>query len=313
LRWKHVDVRAKYRIAFLKGIATLLPTILTIYILAFCYSFLDTNVGQPINSAIKSQLKSTEIGNRIAVSLLGIPSKFAKPVKIETMEEEMERKRKLSMAIDEKFPGWLGFLSAIVLVFLVGFFLASFVGSKIWWLAESTFLRLPVVRTIYPYTKQITDFVFESDEEKRRKFRSVVAIEYPRKGCYALGFLTGEGMSDIAAATGERMVTVFVPSSPTPITGWVVLVAEKEVVRLGITVDEAFRFAISGGVITPPSQLMKKVGNRLLPGESEPGEREHRECEPGESKVAESKPGESSSGEEPERGNPGEANCHGAP
>jgi uncharacterized membrane protein len=97
----------------------------------------------------------------------------------------------------------------------------------------------------------MTDFVFS---ERKVHFRSVVAIEYPRKGTWTIGFLTGRGFEALEKKTTAGLVAVFVPSSPTPVTGWVVFVAEQDVIQLDITVDDALRLMISGGVILPGHQ-----------------------------------------------------------
>jgi uncharacterized membrane protein len=105
--------------------------------------------------------------------------------------------------------------------------------------------------------KQVTDFVLS---EKRAAFRTVVAVPYPRPGIYSLGFVTGEGWKSINRASGGEMVQVFIPSSPTPVTGYVVFVRRDEIVELDLTVDEALRFSISGGVIVPPREALERAG-----------------------------------------------------
>jgi uncharacterized membrane protein len=112
-------------------------------------------------------------------------------------------------------------------------------------------MRFPVIRFVYPMIRQMTDFVFS---ERKVHFRSVVAIEYPRKGTWTIGFLTGRGFEALEKKTTAGLVAVFVPSSPTPVTGWVVFVAEQDVIQLDITVDDALRLMISGGVILPGHQ-----------------------------------------------------------
>ena len=82
-----------------------------------------------------------------------------------------------------------------------------------------------------------------------------MAIQYPRKGIYSIGFVTSEGLKDVTNETGVEMVSIFIPSSPTPITGYTILVPREEVLHLNMTADEALRFTISAGVILPPSQL----------------------------------------------------------
>jgi uncharacterized membrane protein len=115
---------------------------------------------------------------------------------------------------------------------------------------------MPVVKQIYPYVKQVTDFLFG---DKRLQFSRVVLVEYPRKGIWSLGLVTGAGMRTIGRALGEEFLTVFVPSSPTPVTGYVITVRRDEVLDLPISIDDAIRYVVSGGVIMPASQLPSDV------------------------------------------------------
>ena len=100
--------------------------------------------------------------------------------------------------------------------------------------------------------KQVTDFVLS---ERKVDFSGVVAVEYPRKGVWSLGLRTGTPIRQVQDSVSEALITVFIPSSPTPITGYVVQVPEKDVIELGISIDEGFRFTISGGVIKPGAIL----------------------------------------------------------
>ena len=101
--------------------------------------------------------------------------------------------------------------------------------------------------------KQVTEFFFR--EKKALTYQSCVAVEYPRKGIYSVGFITSEGFRQVTDIVGEDIVTVFVPSSPTPFTGYTILIPRASVHPLELSVDEALRFVISGGVILPPSQM----------------------------------------------------------
>ncbi|MCK5713660.1 MAG: DUF502 domain-containing protein, partial [Hyphomicrobiaceae bacterium] len=145
-----------------------------------------------------------------------------------------------------------GFIVAVILVYFAGFFFATYLGRGVWRLLEAAMKRIPVVKQIYPYIKQITDFVLS---EQKVEFRRVVAVQYPRRGVWSMGFVTGSGLRTVREATGLHMVTVFIPSSPTPVTGYVVLVRREDIIDLPIGVDSALRFAISGGVIMPPGEV----------------------------------------------------------
>jgi len=145
----------------------------------------------------------------------------------------------------------LGFLIAIVLIYSVGFFLASLYGRALWRMAEGLLTRIPLVRAIYPNIKQVTDFLLS---ENRLEYSSVVVVEYPRRGTWSMGLVTGAPMKRVQDAVSEELVTVFIPSSPTPVTGYVIQVPKKDIIELDMTIDDGLRFTISGGVIKPSGQ-----------------------------------------------------------
>ncbi len=104
------------------------------------------------------------------------------------------------------------------------------------------------------------------------QFNRVVAIEYPRKGAWSLGFVTGEGLADIRTAANELVLNVFVPSSPMPLTGWTLILPKSEVIDLDMTIDQACQFLISCGVVVPQQQLVSLFDKqRPFPGISENG------------------------------------------
>ena len=114
--------------------------------------------------------------------------------------------------------------------------------------------RLPLVRNVYTSVKQVTDFLFTDSE---LEYTRVVAVEYPRKGIWSLGLVTGESMLDIRSAANEPVLSILVPTSPMPFTGYTMTVKRSETVDLNITVEQAFQFIISCGVVVPPQQLVE--------------------------------------------------------
>jgi len=130
----------------------------------------------------------------------------------------------------------------------------SYIGSRLHRKGELLLTQVPVIKQVYPHVKQVTDFVFGSGHD-RLKFKRVVAVQYPRKGLWSLGLVTGDPMRTIQSKESARLLTVFVPSSPTPFTGYVVTVRADETIDMPLSIEEALKFTVSGGVLTPPAEI----------------------------------------------------------
>lgn len=149
------------------------------------------------------------------------------------------------LVLGHTIPG-LGALLTVVLTMAVGVVAANVIGRQLIGLGERILERIPLVRSIYATTKQIVD-VFAGGQ--KQGFQRVVLIEYPRRGMYSVGFLTAPTAPRSACdATGEELWCVFVATSPNPTSGWVVLVPRSQCRVLDMSLDEAFRLVISGGV-----------------------------------------------------------------
>ena len=146
---------------------------------------------------------------------------------------------------------WIGIILSLMVIYFFGRFVASLFGRGIWRMIERGFFRMPVVKAIYPYVKQVIDFLLS---DKKIEFSRVVAIEYPRKGIWSIGLVTGSGIKTINDRVGPNLLTVFIPSSPTPFTGYTITVRHDEVIDLPLSIDDALRFTVSGGVIVPISE-----------------------------------------------------------
>jgi len=144
-------------------------------------------------------------------------------------------------------PG-LGFLLFFIMIALAGFLASRFLGRKIFPRLERWFSGLPFINKIYPTFKQIVSFVVA---QKEFGFKKVVLLEYPSKGIWSLGFLTNEEFKKIGELLGRQMVSVFVPSSPNPLTGYVVFVVKEELKFVDISISDALKIIISGGVFKP--------------------------------------------------------------
>ncbi len=135
-----------------------------------------------------------------------------------------------------------------VVMVLTGLVVTNLFGRKLVKLWESLLGRIPVVRSIYQSAKQIAETVFSSTG---KSFRKVLLIEYPRKGLYTLAFQTGSSAGEVQAKTGEEVTTVFVPTTPNPTSGFIILVPTKDVIELEMNVDEALKMVISLGMVEP--------------------------------------------------------------
>ncbi len=150
----------------------------------------------------------------------------------------------LTHLVGRDIPG-IGLLATIVIVFLAGFFISSVFGSRLYSIGEVLFIKTPLVRTVYGGAKQLMESIFSPSG---KAFKQVVMVEYPHKGAWALGFVGGDFNVD-----GKKLVSVFIPHTPTPFTGIVINYLPDEVVPLSISVEEGLKFVVSGGIVAPPS------------------------------------------------------------
>jgi uncharacterized membrane protein len=158
-----------------------------------------------------------------------------------------------------------GFLVALAAVFIVGALLANVVGKTLWKMVEKFIMNTPLLRQVYPYVKQVTDFFLTQEEEKTRMFSRVVAVEYPKKGIWSIGFVTGSGIEKVVENVKKELLTVLIPTSPTPFTGFVIMVLKKQTIELNITVEQALKFIVSGGVVTPSGKHLVNLPAAGLP------------------------------------------------
>lgn len=143
-------------------------------------------------------------------------------------------------------PG-LGVLVTLLLVLLTGIVAANFIGVRLFHIGDRILARMPLVRIIYTAAKQLVHALLAPTA---RAFSEVVLIEYPRRGLYAIGFLSHRSRLRLDNAD-QDMVLVFIPSTPTPFSGMVVLVPKADIYPLAIGVEEAVKILVSGGVVAP--------------------------------------------------------------
>jgi len=136
----------------------------------------------------------------------------------------------------------------ILLVYLIGKFIAVGIGRFLWIRTEKIVEMVPLVREVYGAVKQVSDFILA---ERTVQFSRVVAVEWPRKGVWSLAFVTSEGLTDIEKAAGEPVYCVLIPTSPMPVTGFTMHVKRSETIELSITLDQALQVVVSCGVVVP--------------------------------------------------------------
>ncbi|MCL4462490.1 MAG: DUF502 domain-containing protein [Firmicutes bacterium] len=146
-----------------------------------------------------------------------------------------------------RIPG-LGFLITVAAIFVAGLVANNVFGNKVLKMVENGFANIPLVRPIYTATKQIID-AFSA--QRKSVFESVAMIEYPRKGIYGVGFVTGSGLGEVQEKTSQDVVALFLPTTPNPTSGFLLLVPREELIPLEMSVEEALKLIISGGVIVP--------------------------------------------------------------
>lgn len=160
-----------------------------------------------------------------------------------------------------RIPG-LGIVVTIVLVLSIGFFTTTFIGRRIVEWAEGLFDKIPFVRTIYGGVKQIVEAIAS---QQAQTFRQVVMVEYPRKGLFSLGFVTCDSKGEVQDADDRHLINVFIPTTPNPTSGMLIIVPQDDIINLAMTVEEGIKLIMSGGILTPktPVTIPEK---RTLPG-----------------------------------------------
>jgi len=139
-------------------------------------------------------------------------------------------------------PG-LEIIIAIIIITFIGWLSLSFIGKRLLRLFENILKKIPILRTIYSAIGQMTDTFTSSDKDKK----NVVLVEYPRKGSWAVGFATKDNQGEISNKTKKNLVNVFIPTTPNPTSGFLLMFPKEEVIYLDLTFEEASKFIVSAG------------------------------------------------------------------
>ena len=218
---------------FVRGLGTLLPTIITIGVVWWVFDFLWNSIGKWVIYVIGRTW--LEVNQKGWFGVDPVPAAYIR----RTLDGEWWTKP-------------LGVVLALLLIYLVGLLVGNFLGRALYRAAEALVLKVPVIRAVYPAVKQVTDFLL-ADKDSQFEGSRVVAVQAHDNGIWSVALVTGPGLPALNEATRKEMVTVFVPSSPTAVSGYVMLCPREEVVELPLSVEEAMRLLVSGGVILPKS------------------------------------------------------------
>ncbi len=281
-----------FRRAVISGLGVLLPPLLTIVIILWVASTVNVYLLEPMVSTTRQVLVRHFRGEirpvkSVSPELIrdGTDATALRPYQRMGDDQvvpaefydylEENRARPMPQRADELIQSYVEyrflsphvviptFLCVFILVlYLLGKFLAAGIGRFFWLQIEKVIDRLPLVRNVYSSVKQVTDFLFS---EQNVEYTRVVAVEYPRKGIWALAFVTGESLEDIRSVAGEPVISLLVPTSPMPFTGFTVTMKKSEVLDLNITLDQAVQFLVSCGVVAPRQLVAEAKAKKELP------------------------------------------------
>ncbi len=274
--------RRPFRRAVLHGLGVVLPPLLTIVVFLWAWNLISAYVLAPVENTARRLIVAAIWDVRVKPPEAARIKSYQELRSGEWIPHHVHEVVKASPKADvpQTAQAWFEryvdlvylrrttvlpvFLAVFVLVmYLLGKFFAAGIGRWIWSLFEGLIERVPLVRNVYSSVKQVTDYVFD---ERRIGFNRVVAVEYPRRGTWAIAFVTGEGILDVYAAANEPMLSLLIPTSPVPGTGFTVMVRKSEVLDLNMTVDQALQYLVSCGVVVPPQQQREELAESVPSG-----------------------------------------------
>jgi uncharacterized membrane protein len=152
-------------------------------------------------------------------------------------------------------PG-IGAILTLLVVFLTGLITANIIGQRLVRFWESALARIPVVKSVYYSIKQVSDTLFSSSGEA---FRKALLVQYPRPGSWTIAFMTGQPGGDVLQHLKGDFVSVYVPTTPNPTSGFFLMMPREDVIELSMSVDEALKYIISMGVVAPPQRRIPET------------------------------------------------------
>lgn len=256
---KKESFESDFKRFFFRGLGILLPSIVTLWLLWQAFSFLLKTVAGPINAGVQwvyvetvprvvdeRSLPPYVKGREARDGERAIPDRgwYVKGNRKESLKHFRAR------WAEHSWLNGIGLFVAMGLVYLAGVLLGGFFGRHVYSRLEALIQRVPGFKQVYPHVKQVVDLIIG---EKAMAFNRVVLVEWPRRECWTMGFVTGNSIQGARDVGGGEMVSVFVPTTPTPFTGFVVNVRAHDVKDMPLSIDEALRFIITAGVLTPES------------------------------------------------------------
>lgn len=290
---------------FVRGLITLGPAILTIVVFGLLLQVVDRYITGPINRVIYWSLEENTLG-WIGLRRLGVdpfdkayldpgllpldlqdfarsnPGGFSDPAFQERLTRYRESELTFFVDLDalgvnadrlrgdvkRLVPPYVGIVLSFLVVLWLGWLMGGFVGRRIVQRLDRMMHVIPVVNAVYPYSKQLVEFFFA---DRKMEFDTVVVVPYPSEGLWSIGFVTSSSLKSLRDATGKVMVTVFVPSSPMPMTGYTTFIEASRVIPLSLSVDEALRITMTGGVLIPPRERIRVSPMDTILGEDGEG------------------------------------------
>lgn len=158
-------------------------------------------------------------------------------------------------------PGF-GVILSIVVIFCTGLLVTNFIGRHLilWW--DKLLARIPLVRSIHSAVKQVLETVFSN---KGQSFRKVLLVEYPRAGMWSLAFQTGNSCHEMSEHVGQELLPIFIPTTPNPTSGFLMMVPKDQIIELPMSIDEAFKYIVSIGVVQPRCNIRDKNNTSDVP------------------------------------------------
>jgi uncharacterized membrane protein len=260
-----------FRAAILRGLGVVLPPLLTIALFIWAWSMINNYILRPVDWLTRTvvvasisdiQEERTETANH-AIREHG---PYIPYMVYQQVSEDEDRVVDLATATPEEIydryvtlvylKPWLVAVVFMVVFIIALYFIGELLAAKFGRFAfaqlEKIINRIPLIRNVYSSVKQVTDFLVGDHD---MEFNQVVAVQYPSAGIWSIGFVTGSSMRGVRDHVGEEMISVLMPTSPMPATGFTVTIPKSKTIELDLTIDQAIQFVVSCGVVVPFSQL----------------------------------------------------------